>query len=126
MCSVQAKASNHHGWQAYRAHGVNQERGVSNIVLGTKDVSSSQFMASVYKMGQLQVNAYQLAPSAWTAAAACHTIETDYKEVAPANSLMELEMRMSTSQRDRGRVQGQMPQRNCHLHGTRQRGCNLC
>ena len=84
---------NHHGWQAYRAHGVNQERGVSNIVLGTKDVYESAVYGKqrVYKMGQLQVNAYQLAPSAWTAAAACHTIETDYKEVAPANSLMELD-----------------------------------
>ena len=41
--------------------------------------------------GQLHANAYQLAPSAWTAAAACHTIQMDYKEVAPANFLMELD-----------------------------------
>eukprot|EP00964_Phaeocystis_antarctica_P161706 scaffold133893_cov124-Phaeocystis_antarctica.AAC.1 len=85
---------NHHGWQASRAHGVNQERGVTNIVLGMKD---KQFESAVYgkqrvyKMGQLHANAYQLAPSAWTAAAACHTIEMDYQEVAPANSLMELD-----------------------------------
>tara|TARA_B100000795_G_scaffold51696_1_gene33863 strand:- start:625 stop:1683 length:1059 start_codon:yes stop_codon:yes gene_type:complete len=84
---------NHHGWQAFRAHGVNQERGVSNIVLGTKDVYDSSVYKKqrVYKMGQLHANAYQLAPSAWTAAAACHTIEMNYKEVAPANSLMELD-----------------------------------
>jgi len=66
---------------------------VSNIVLGTKDVYESGVYAKqqVYKMGQLHANAYQLAPSAWTAAAACHTIERDYKEVAPTNSLMELD-----------------------------------
>lgn len=85
---------NHHGWQASRAHGVNQERGVTNIVLGMKDKvfeSAVYGKQRVYKMGQLHANAYQLAPSAWTAAAACHTIEMDYQEVAPANSLMELD-----------------------------------
>ena len=85
---------NHHGWQASRAHGVNQERGVTNIVLGMKEKkfeSAVYGKQRVYKMGQLHANAYQLAPSAWTAAAACHTIEMDYQEVAPANSLMELD-----------------------------------
>lgn len=84
---------NHHGWQAQRAHGVNQERGVSNIVLGTKDAYESAVYGKqrVYKMGQLHANAYQLAPSAWTAAAACHTIKRDYKEVASGSHLMELD-----------------------------------
>ena len=46
--------ANHHGWQAQRAHGVNQERGVSNIVLGTKDVYESAVYGKqrVYKMGE--------------------------------------------------------------------------
>ena len=90
---------NHHGGHVFKTHNINQERGVTNIVLGksgtdvsyTKETflmnSGGDYTRNVYHPGQLQPHAFQLSPSAWVAMDSCNAMESDYQTKKSTNPL---------------------------------------
>jgi len=92
---------NHHGGHVFKTHNINQERGVTNIVLGTSATyqqdtyllnSEGDFTRAVYHPGQLQPNAFQLSPSAWVAMDSCNAMESDYDDKKVENVLTAMDL----------------------------------
>jgi len=95
---------NHHGYHVFKTYNINQERGITNIVLGKKSInnatyqqdtyllnSEGDFTRAVYYPGQLQPNAFQLSPSAWVAMDSCIAMESDYEEKRVDNALAAMD-----------------------------------
>ena len=92
---------NHHGGHVFKTYNINQERVVTNIVLGTdgsyeQDIhlmnSAGSFVTqNVYYPGQLQPHAFQLSPSAWVAMDSCIPMEPNYMQKKVGNVLTAMD-----------------------------------